>query len=522
VTYSGLLANAKSAFDAGLRMRGLLSANAQLTSDSRNIDSGDGFVAYAGDRVDGRQFIASAVNRGAAAVAFDSEDFVREPSRTEIPVARLKAFAGAFASGYYDNPSAKMNVIAITGTNGKTSCSQWVAQGLANDWQLAAVVGTLGAGFVDGEGNADLKDFGLTTPDAVMMQRLLAGFEAKSAKYVAIEASSIGVVQSRLAGTNIAVAVFTNLSRDHLDFHGTMDAYQRAKTELFAWPSLTHAIVNVNDVASPSMLARLAQSSSAAESIGYGIDASGQAIDASLVVSKKLIASNLSFEDAGVTFRLTSSWGDASVSLRLHGLFNVSNALAVLATWLAVDMPFNEAIKKLQKLDSVPGRLQRVQSSLVARNVAVPLVFVDYAHTPDALEKTLLALRGITKRRQGKLWCVFGAGGDRDKGKRPLMAKVAEQCADQIVVTSDNPRNETPATIVSDIVAGFSTPTLSTVKLDLDRKSAIGYAVKMASDADVILVAGKGHESYQEALGVKTPFSDYDVALDSLDARALQ
>jgi UDP-N-acetylmuramoyl-L-alanyl-D-glutamate--2,6-diaminopimelate ligase len=522
VTYSGLHANAKPAFDAGMRMRSLVSSDAQLTSNSRELTKGDGFVAFAGERVDGRTFIQPAFNQGAAAVAFDSDGIDRAVASNEIGVAGLKTFAGAFASGFYDNPSAKMSVIAITGTNGKTSCSQWVAQGLATTEQRAAVVGTLGAGLIDEQGVAELTEFGLTTPDAVMMQRLLASFQAQSTKYVAIEASSIGVVQSRLAGTNISVAVFTNLSRDHLDFHGSMRAYELAKAELFAWPSLRHAIVNLNDVASQTMLNRFAQAGSTAQAIGYGVEGSGQIIQATAVVSKKLIASNLMFENAGVTFDLVSSWGNAAVRLQLHGLFNVSNALAVIAAWLAVDMPFDQAIQKLQSLHSVPGRLQRVQVGAASSSDTLPLVFVDYAHTPDALEKTLIALRGIAERRQGKLWCIFGAGGDRDKGKRPLMAKVAEQSADAIVATSDNPRTEEPSVILADIAEGFSAQALTQVHQLVDRKSAIDFAIKMASSTDVLLIAGKGHENYQEAFGVKTPFSDYAVAADALVARTLQ
>jgi UDP-N-acetylmuramoyl-L-alanyl-D-glutamate--2,6-diaminopimelate ligase len=522
VTFSGLHANAKPAFDAGMRMRSLLSPNAQLSSNSRSLAAGDGFVAYAGERVDGRAYIQPAFNLGAGAVAFDTDSFDHTAGEKEFPVVGLKALAGVFAAGFYDNPSAKMSVIAITGTNGKTSCSQWVAQGLATTSNRSAVVGTLGAGLIDSEGRAELQEFGLTTPDAVMMQRLLASFYDQSTKYVAVEASSIGVVQSRLAGTNIDVAVFTNLSRDHLDFHGSMQAYEQAKAELFAWPSLRYAVVNLNDEASQAMLARLIQTGSTAKTIGYGIESSTQTISATLGVEERLVASNLAFEDAGVSFELVSSWGSAEIHLQLHGLFNVSNALAVLATWLAIGMPFDVAVQKLQRLNSVPGRLQRVHVEAVSRKKDTPLVFVDYAHTPDALEKTLVALRGITQRRQGRLWCVFGAGGDRDKGKRPLMAKAAEQFADVVVVTSDNPRTETPAAIMADIEAGFSTKVLPRVHKIEDRKASIVFAVKMANAADVLLVAGKGHENYQEVLGIKTPFSDYAIASESLIARTLQ
>jgi UDP-N-acetylmuramoyl-L-alanyl-D-glutamate--2,6-diaminopimelate ligase len=521
VTFSGLHATAKPAFDAGRKMRSLLLSNAQLTSNSKQIGKGDGFVAYAGQSVDGRSFIPQAFANGAAAVAFDADGDQRVPVDHELAVADLKSLAGVFASSFYDNPSAKMSVIAITGTNGKTSCSHWVAQGLATPIQRAGVVGTLGAGFVDFEGVAELTEFGLTTPDAVMMQRLFARFQMQSAQYVAIEASSIGIVQSRLSGTHVTVAVFTNISRDHLDFHGTMQAYTDAKAELFAWPSLRYAIVNLNDPASQTMLAKLAQSGTAAKAIGYCVEANGQIAHSTIEVESKLIASDLRFEDAGVTFSLVSDWGNALVRLHLHGIFNVSNALAVLATWLAVDMPFDQAIQKLQSLHSVPGRLQRVLQ-VASLDEMQPLAFVDYAHTPDALEKTLLALHAIAARRHGKLWCVFGAGGDRDKGKRPQMAKAVEQCADSIVVTSDNPRTEDPMDIVSEITAGFSSAALAKVHIESDRQVAIHYAVKMADVRDVLLIAGKGHENYQEVFGVKTPFSDYEVAACALGKRVLQ
>jgi UDP-N-acetylmuramoyl-L-alanyl-D-glutamate--2,6-diaminopimelate ligase len=541
VTFSGLNATTKPAFEAGQRLRDLLPPNSQLTCDSRKIGKSDSnvFLAYAGDVTDGRKFIDQAFSSGAQAVVYDPDGFSREgvslgAVNNEFPVTGLKTNAGVFAAGFYANPSAKMTVIAITGTNGKTSCSQWVAQGLAANHHPAAVIGTLGAGLLNNNGNNgnngtigtigtnSLDEFGLTTPDAVLLQRLLASFESQSAKYVALEASSIGIVQSRLAGTNIAIAVFTNLSRDHLDFHGDMNSYELAKAALFAWPSLRYAIVNLNDVASERMVSKIAPNDIAVTTVGYGITHDHQSAIADFKVQRTLLASNISFNDEGLSFSLASSWGDASVQLKLHGLFNLSNALAVLATWLCTDMPFALAIDKLEKLDAVPGRMQRVD---VLRHHSdetpkhLPLVFVDYAHTPDALDKTLAALVAITKRRGGKLWCVFGAGGDRDKGKRPLMAKVAEQLADLIVLTSDNPRSEDPATILKDVAAGFTGHANVQVMLEADRKTAIEMALTRADATDVVLVAGKGHENYQEVLGVKRPFSDISIASDLLTKR---
>jgi UDP-N-acetylmuramoyl-L-alanyl-D-glutamate--2,6-diaminopimelate ligase len=518
VTYSGLHATVQPVFEAGQRLRSFLNSNAQLTCDSRKITPGDGFVAFAGEHADGRKFIDTAIAAGAAAVAFDADDLLNEVPTDALSIHGLKASAGVFASGFYANPSAKMTVTAVTGTNGKTSCSQWIASGFAAQGHPAAVVGTLGAGVVDAEGVTSLRDFGLTTPDAVSLQRMLSSFADQAVQFVALEASSIGIVQSRLAGTHISIAVFTNFTRDHLDFHGTMQAYEAAKAELFAWPSLRYAIVNLNDESSKTMLARLRHASSQATTIGYGIEVDGAGIPHDLNVASTLIASQLRFEDSGVGFQLASTWGNASIQLRLHGLFNVSNALAVLATWLAADMPFEQAITKLQKLSPVTGRLQQI----IPTREGLPIVFVDYAHTPDALEKALIALRDLTRRRNGKLWCLFGAGGDRDPGKRPLMAKAAQQYADNIVLTSDNPRTESPEAILRDISAGFSNLSGSQIAIEVDRQTAISYAIAQAKATDVLLIAGKGHEAYQEVMGVKSPFSDYSIAADLLASKVLQ
>jgi UDP-N-acetylmuramoyl-L-alanyl-D-glutamate--2,6-diaminopimelate ligase len=518
VTYSGLHATVKPVFDAGQQMRNRLASNAQLTGDSRKVTPGDGFVAFAGERADGRKFIGTAIAAGAAAIAFDADDVVNDVPTDALSIHGLKASAGVFASGFYANPSAKMTVIAVTGTNGKTSCSQWIASGLAAQGHPAAVVGTLGAGVIDVEGGTSLSDFGLTTPDAVALQRMLSSFKDQAVQFVALEASSIGIVQYRLAGTHVSIAVFTNLTRDHLDFHGTMQAYEAAKAELFAWPSLRYAIVNLNDASSKTMLARLPHNASQVRTIGYGIDVDGVRVHHDLNVASTLIASELRFEDSGVGFQLVSTWGNAPIQLQLHGLFNVSNALAVLATWLAADVPFEQAIAKLQNLSPVPGRLQQITST----REGLPLVFVDYAHSPDALEKALLALRDLTYRRNGKLWCLFGAGGDRDPGKRPMMARVAQQHADNIVLTSDNPRTESPEAILQDITAGFSNLSGSQIAIEVDRQIAISYAIAQAKAGDVLLIAGKGHEAYQEVMGVKSPFSDYTIAADLLASKVLR
>jgi UDP-N-acetylmuramoyl-L-alanyl-D-glutamate--2,6-diaminopimelate ligase len=525
---SGAVTNvALSAQAAGAVLRSLLKPNAQLTSDSRKIKPGDGFVAFAGQTSDGRDYVGQAITAGAQAVAFDA-DLPNQgvqvktisSSEKQLAVVNLKSDAGVLAACFYDHPSAAMQVIALTGTNGKTSCSQWVSQGLASAEAPCGVVGTLGQGLVASNEQAALDSFGLTTPDAVALQAMFARFKDRGCRYVAIEASSIGLAQSRLAGTSIDIAVFTNLTQDHLDFHGSFDAYAKAKAALFAWPTLKAAVVNLDDAASELMLANLrTPTGKPVLSVGYTVQhPSITALPKTLEVHKTLVASHLAFENRGVAFNLTSAWGDARVQLKLHGLFNVSNALAVLATWLALELPFAQAIAKLQALESVPGRLQRVEAASL-EPLETPVVFVDYAHTADALEKTLTALRTLASERSGKLWCVFGAGGDRDKTKRPLMAKAAASNADLVVVTSDNPRSEDPQAIIRDIAAGFVVSDAAKVHTQPDRATAIAQALRDASASDVVLIAGKGHETYQEIAGVKYPFSDVTHAEQALLAR---
>jgi UDP-N-acetylmuramoyl-L-alanyl-D-glutamate--2,6-diaminopimelate ligase len=524
LNFSGLPAHLSPAFQAGVWLRGQLPEHGQLAADSRAIHTGDGFIAFAGEKADGRTYIPAAIAAGAAAYVFDQT--ANEASFSKlIPskvVPNLKRDAGIVASAFYGEPSVAMNIIAVTGTNGKTSCSQWIAQGLATQQHPAGVIGTLGCGTVDEQGCAQLHDFGLTTPDAVHLQRILHDLQQQSCNHIAMEASSIGITQSRLSGTHICVAVFTNLSRDHLDFHGTMADYALAKSELFAWPTLKSVIVNCNDLASKLMLEKSVSAGFGPNTIGYAIAVDGQAIAIAKEKTQQfLLASNLKFENSGVAFDVESSWGDARVNLQLHGQFNVSNALAVLATWLSVGVSLKAGVEKLQALKPIEGRLQPVGSEDSVDSATRPLVFVDYAHTPDALNKTLMALQPLAKARRGQLWCVFGAGGDRDKGKRPLMAAAAQSSADKIVVTSDNPRSEDPVGIISEIVAGFDARGMSSVNTIIDRKMAIEQSVLEASANDVILLAGKGHEPYQEISGVRYPFSDAAIAGAAMQKRAL-
>jgi UDP-N-acetylmuramoyl-L-alanyl-D-glutamate--2,6-diaminopimelate ligase len=360
-----------------------------------------------------------------------------------------------------------------------------------------------------------LTDFGLTTPDALALQAQFADFRRQGVEVVAMEASSIGLEQHRLDGTRIAVAVFTNLTRDHLDYHGTMSAYAQAKARLFAWPSLGAAVLNLDDPWSATMRAALAPSTPC---IGYGIDA--HQTDTARATREahtgpRLLATAIESIAQGMRMTLDGDWGTAAVETSLIGRFNVANLLAVASAWLALGVPFEAVVAQLRTLTPVPGRLQPV----TVAGAGGPLAVVDYAHTPDALSNALAALRPVTEARGGKLWCVVGAGGDRDPGKRPLMGAVAERDADHAVITSDNPRSEAPEQILDAIVGGMSVaPRLR----DADRARAIAAVLDEAADQDVVLIAGKGHETYQEVSGVRHPFDDRDHAAQALTRRAVR
>lgn len=503
-------------------LRSMLPPGASLVADSRAVACGDAFFAYPGERADGRRFVGQALARGASALVVEPGD----PAGAHgwpVPhrdVRDLKRLCGPIADAFYDAPTARLDVVAVTGTNGKTSCTQWIAQGLQALGRPSAVVGTLGAGRPDA-----LEDFGLTTPDALALQALFARFAAEGARSVAIEASSIGLHQHRLDGTRVAVAVHTNLTRDHLDYHGTMQAYAQAKALLFAWPGLRAAIVNLDD---PWHAAMLADTAPGVMRIGYRIDAPSTdgapvvGADGGIAarqlpageVDRVLRAVAIEPTDRGMRIALDGDWGRATVETPLLGRFNVSNLLAVAASWLAMDVAFADVVAQLGRLRPVPGRLQSVAPA--AGGAPVPLAVVDYAHSPDALANALDALRPVARARGGLLWCVFGAGGDRDAGKRPLMGAVAQRCADRVVLTSDNPRGESAEAILDAIASGLTTP--PTLR-DADRARAIASVIARAAAADVVLIAGKGHEPYQEVAGVRHPFLDADHAARALAGR---
>jgi UDP-N-acetylmuramoyl-L-alanyl-D-glutamate--2,6-diaminopimelate ligase len=504
--------------DTAAWLRASLPPGATLRSDSRRIGAGDAFFAYPGERADGRRHIEQAIERGAAAIVWDGEGFDwhdgwRLPHRA---VPGLKPLCGPIASRYLDEPTARLDVVAVTGTNGKTSCTQWIAQGLRHGGRDAAVIGTLGAGRPGA-----LADVGLTTPDALALQHLFGRLAADGVRDVAIEASSIGLEQGRLDGTRIAVAVYTNLSRDHLDHHGTMQAYAGAKAGLFGWPGLRAVVVNLDDAWVDTMLEPV---SADVARIGYRIadQASAQGASARRAsasgrsrVERELVAATVATDARGMRIGLDGDFGRATVTTSLIGRFNVENLLAVCGAWLALGMGFDAAAEGLSALTPVPGRLQVVPG--VPGDGDAPLVVVDYAHTPDALANALQALRPVAQARGGRLWCVFGAGGDRDPGKRAEMGEIAERLADLVVLTSDNPRSESPQAILQAIRAGMRSPPAA---CEADRAIAIRDAVAGAADADVVLIAGKGHESYQEIGGVRHPFSDVDQASAALSRRA--
>ena len=491
--------------DALTWLRAHVQPGAHLHADTRSLAAGDAFFAYAVDGADNRPFIDGAIERGAAAVLIQPEGFsgAIDPATT-LAVPALNELAGSIASGWYQDPSDAMLAIGVTGTNGKTSCSQWISAALTALGTRCAIIGTLGTGLP-----GQLVHTGFTTPDAPQLQRSLAQLRDAGAKAVAMEVSSHALHQGRVNGTSFDIAVFTNLTQDHLDYHGTFEAYEAAKARLFAWPGLRAAVINRDDAAGRRLLD---STKGHARTIAYGLEG---ALDDTPAADAVLLASNVRATATGTAFRVsTSEWGEAEVEVQTLGAFNVSNLLGVLGTLLAAGVPFFAALAELSKLEPVNGRMQRLGGRVQNDE---PLVVIDYAHTPDALEKTLEALRPMASARGGELICMFGCGGDRDATKRPLMGAIAEKLADGVVVTSDNPRSEDPQSIIEQISAGMKDA--SKARRIEDRASAILQAIRGAAREDVIVLAGKGHEATQEIMGKKRAFSDQDHARLALAAR---
>ena len=471
----------------------------RLAADSRRCAPGVAFFAYQGDSSDGRRYIAQAIERGAAAVAWDTDGFAwRDEWRVpNTGVSGLKAQAGNLAHEFYGRPSESLWVCGVTGTNGKTSCSQWLAALLQESGAKAAVIGTLGSGFPGA-----LTEETNTTPDALELHRRLGEFKRDGARCVAMEVSSHGLVQGRVNGVAFDCALFTNLSHDHLDYHGSLEAYAAAKSRLFDAPGLAAAVLNLDD----PLGARLAQrlSGRGVRTIGYCLS---EAVAAPGSVSEYIAAREIRIAGEASETLLVSSWGDAEAWINQPGRFNVANALGVLGCLVAYGISFRDAAAQLANLPAVPGRMQRIGGG------SRPLVVVDYAHTPDALEKVLQALRPVADARGGRLAVVFGAGGDRDRAKRAPMGAAASRHADRVVLTSDNPRSEKPLAIIEEIRAGVTAPCFT----EPDRSAAIERALREAQGTDVILIAGKGHETVQEISGRRLPFSDAAVAAAQLE-----
>lgn len=466
-----------------------------LESDSRRIKPGDVFIAQKGLHQDAREFIGEVVARGAAAVLVErGHKWTEDRLIDGVPVLivdNLPARLGEIAARFYGDPSRDLTVLAVTGTNGKTSVAHLLAGSLTALGKKAAVLGTVGNGLY-----GQLKKSSHTTLDAIQLQRCFAEFRAEGVQYVAIEASSHGLAQGRLHGTHIHTALFTNLSRDHLDYHGTMTAYAAAKSRLFSWPGLRAAVLNADDAQFALQKLLLSKGVTLLSYSQRG------------VVQADLQAERITPSLSGLQMDVRTPMGSARLSSPLLGRFNVSNLLAVLGGLLSIGVALPQALKALADVPAVPGRMECFGGA------GLPTVVVDYAHTPDALEKALISLREHT---EGQLYCVFGCGGDRDKGKRPQMAVVAEHLADHIIVTSDNPRSEAPEAIIADIEAGFGAR--EKIRREADRRAAIHIAIAAATPRDIVLVAGKGHEDYQEIMNVKQPFSDVVEVRAALAAR---
>lgn len=483
-----------------------------LVCDSRRVAAGHAFVAWPGAAQDGRRYVQAALEAGAVAALVEHDGvpaFGFQDERIAC-VAGLKAQAGDIANSFYDQPSASLRVVAITGTNGKTSTAWWSAQLLAALGTPSAVVGTLGLG-VPGQ---PFDVTGLTTPDPVMLHAGLRRFVDQGLQACVIEASSIGLEEGRMNAVRVHTAVFTNFTQDHLDYHGSMAAYWQAKRALFDWPDLQMAVVNIDDAHGAALAQELQLQADAGTLDLWTLSAQDK--------PARLQATHCAVTDNGLRFDVLETAADGSqrpalsLSVPLVGDYNVYNLLSSLAVARAEGRSLQDAVATCAALTPVPGRMQAAWPEAPA---GLPLVLVDYAHTPDALEKALRALQPLAHKRGGQLWCMVGCGGDRDAGKRPLMAAVAEREAQHLLLTSDNPRSEDPQHILQQMLAGVCQP--ARVHVEPDRTAAIARAVQQAQSADVVLLAGKGHEDYQDVAGVKRPFSDVDQARQALQAKGV-
>lgn len=474
-----------------------------LTLDSRAVQFGGAFIALPGTRTHGIGFAAQAVNAGARAILWEPTPGVAAPRVPDtvllLAVPNLTAILGTIADRFFGTPSQAVRTVGVTGTNGKTTTAYVIATATQLLGTPAAYAGTIGFGRIDA-----LKTVTHTTPDSITVHRQLAELRAEGVRSLAMEVSSHALDQHRVDGVRFDTAVFTNLTRDHLDYHGTFESYAAAKAKLFAWPELKHAVINADDEFGRQLLS--SQAARAQMLTSYSRSASLPDMRNGV---RHLFAVRAAAGVTGLDITVDGSWGVATLHSRFIGEFNVENLLAALATLLGWNVPFHDALAALERCSPPPGRME----TLVA--TGKPLAIVDYAHTPDALEKLLAAAR---KHTTGKLICIFGCGGDRDPGKRPIMAAVAERLADQVIVTDDNPRTEDGDAIVADIVKGFTAPARALI--ERDRAAAIAQGIALGKPGDVVLIAGKGHEDYQIVGTERRRFSDREVARALLERRS--
>lgn len=474
-----------------------------LTLDSRAVQFGGAFIALPGTRTHGIGFAAQAVNAGARAILWEPTPGVAAPRVPDtvllLAVPNLTAILGTIADRFFGTPSQAVRTVGVTGTNGKTTTAYVIATATQLLGTPAAYAGTIGFGRIDA-----LKTVTHTTPDSITVHRQLAELRAEGVRSLAMEVSSHALDQHRVDGVRFDTAVFTNLTRDHLDYHGTFESYAAAKAKLFAWPELKHAVINADDEFGRQLLS--SQAARAQMLTSYSRSASLPDMRNGV---RHLFAVRAAAGVTGLDITVDGSWGVATLHSRFIGEFNVENLLAALATLLGWNVPFHDALAALERCSPPPGRME----TLVA--TGKPLAIVDYAHTPDALEKLLATAR---KHTTGKLICIFGCGGDRDPGKRPIMAAVAERLADQVIVTDDNPRTEDGDAIVADIVKGFTAPARALI--ERDRAAAIAQGIALGKPGDVVLIAGKGHEDYQIVGTERRRFSDREVARALLERRS--
>lgn len=468
-----------------------------IADDTRQLDPGNVFLAWQGAAAHGLEFSDAAIKAGATAIVWDADTGQESMAAGEIPfiaVNGLAANLGEIANRWYDWPSKAVKVIGVTGTNGKTSVASFVTQCLQELGSETAYIGTLGSEF-----NGAIIDLGMTTPPCLELHRHLAAFRDAGASHAALEVSSHALAQGRVNGIEFDAAIFTNLSRDHIDYHGDMRAYGEAKARLFLECGARHRIISLDTE--------------------FGQDLAGRCGGDVVTVSTRfdrisngrpyVFVRSVVATPTGSLITINSSWGDGDIEISLPGDFNIANVVGVLALLLSWNVSLAVACDVISNVKAPPGRMQKIAES--AGN-DVPTVYVDYAHTPAALEAALRALRPHTR---GQVWCVFGCGGDRDRGKRPLMGKIARRLADQAIVTSDNPRSEPPGNIIADVLAGMDDSALAIES----RASAIAQAIREAEIGDAILIAGKGHEDYQLVGGQRLDFCDYQVALANIVER---